>query len=186
MWRLRREAGVMGTVRKSRVVVGVDDSLAGLEALRFAVAEARRRGATLRAIRAWRAGPSWSGTDAGPTRAELADQAALTIVAAFLQAMGGKPRGVAVEAFAVEGSTVQVLVTQAEGDDDVLVVGRSRRRRFRPSGVDVQCVRTAPCPVIAVAAPALARTRGSSGLRRDVVSAAEAFVREAVTSPPER
>jgi nucleotide-binding universal stress UspA family protein len=169
----------------------VDDSLAGLEALRFAVAEARRRGVTLRAIRAWRPGPSWCGTDAGPSRAELADQAVLTTVSAFRLAMGGRPRGITVEAFAIEGPTVRVLVTQAEGEGDLLVVGRSRRRWLRPSGVDVQCVRTAQCPVVAVAAPALARTRGSgglrrsNGLRRDVVSAAEALIREAVMSPPE-
>jgi nucleotide-binding universal stress UspA family protein len=170
----------MDTTRTSRVVVGVDDSLAGLEALRFAVAEARRRGVTLRAIRAWRTGSSWYAMDAVPSRAELADEAALTIISAFRQALGGRPRGIAVEAFAVEGSTVPVLVAQADGDDDLLVVGRSRHRRIRPSGVDVQCVRTARCPVVAVAAPALARGRGSGDLRRDVVSAAEAIVREAV------
>ncbi len=39
--------------RVARVVVGVGDSLASLEALRYAVSEARRRGALLVAVRAW-------------------------------------------------------------------------------------------------------------------------------------
>ncbi|WP_369077114.1 universal stress protein [Paractinoplanes maris] len=38
---------------RGKVVVGISSSLAGLEALRFAIAEARRRQATLMAVRAW-------------------------------------------------------------------------------------------------------------------------------------
>jgi hypothetical protein len=41
------------TTPEGRVVVGVSRSLAGLQALRYAVAEARRRVAPLVAVRAW-------------------------------------------------------------------------------------------------------------------------------------
>ena len=47
----------------ARVVVGVGESLAALQALRYAVAEARRRGWALRAVRVWQAGTPWHGYD---------------------------------------------------------------------------------------------------------------------------
>lgn len=45
-----------GDDRPGRVVVGVDPTLSGLQALRVAVGEAHRRGAALHALRAWGAG----------------------------------------------------------------------------------------------------------------------------------
>jgi nucleotide-binding universal stress UspA family protein len=166
-----------------RVVVGVDDSLAGLQALRFAAAEARRRGVLLRAVRAWQYTTPWYGAD-GQCRADMIDAAAMTLIRAFQSAMGGLPGDIVVEAVAVEGPPAGVLVGQATEPDDLLVVGRSGRHLTGRPHVDVHCVRTATCPVVTVAAPLLVRDRGAGGLRRDVVSAAEAIVRDAAAAPP--
>jgi nucleotide-binding universal stress UspA family protein len=185
----------MATTRTPRVVVGVDDSLSGLEALRFAAAEAKRRGFVLRAVRAWQPVLTWSGHDAGPQRAAMVDGAAMVLHAAFQEAMGGLPQDIAVEAVAIEGPTAQVLVAQAGQEDDLLVVGRpgvgrrwwerldrACRRLIGVSRVDVHCVRTAVCPVVSIGAPVLACDRG--GQARDVVSAAEALLRDAAAGRP--
>jgi nucleotide-binding universal stress UspA family protein len=172
----------MSANRPPRVVVGVDDSLAGLQALRFAVAEARRRGVTVRAVRVWQLRAVWYGLDLGQYRTDLADAAAATIVTAFRLAMGGLPSDIVVEALALEGATPSVLVDQADGPDDLLVVGRSRHGIFHVAGVDVHCVRSARCPVVTVGGPALAPARGA----REVVSAAEVLLREAASNGPRR
>ena len=126
--------------RNPRVVVGVDHTLAGLQALRFAVAEARGRGSViLPAIRAWQFGPSWYGPDASPRQAELVDAAAMTIVTAFREALGGAPKDILVEALVIEGAPAVVLTDQAHSDRDLLVVGRSRRRRFGLAGGRALC-----------------------------------------------
>jgi nucleotide-binding universal stress UspA family protein len=169
----------MSATRKPRIVVGVDDTLAGMQALRFAVAEARRRGVVLRAIRAWQYGMPWYGPDLAPRHAELVDEAAMTIVNAFQDAMGGMPHDIVVEAQAIEGAPAVVLVDQANSDRDLLVVGRSRRRLFGRLRVDARCMRSATCPVVTVAAPVLAADGDATGLGRDVVSAADALLRNA-------
>jgi nucleotide-binding universal stress UspA family protein len=176
----------MATTRMPRVVVGVDDSLSGLEALRFAAAEARRRGVVLRAIRAWQFAIPWYDQDAGQLRAEMVDGAAMVLHNSFQQAMGGLPTDVVVEAVAVEGPPAAVLVRQAGEEGDLLVVGRPgrgwrqrlRRARRRLAGlqrVDLHCVLSATCPVVTVGAP----VDCTGGLGRDVVAAAEALLRDA-------
>jgi nucleotide-binding universal stress UspA family protein len=172
----------MAATRNPRVVVGVDLSLAGLQALRFAVAEARRRGTSLRAVRAWQFGPGWYGLDVGPHAAALADEAAMTILSAFQQAMGGLPGDVRVDAQAIEGPAAVVLVDQASSADDLLVVGRSGRHLPGSPRVDVRCLRSASCPVVAVPAPVPSEV---AALRRDLVSEAEALLRSSdrPTSP---
>jgi hypothetical protein len=64
-----------------RVIVGVDDSVPGLAALRFAVGEARRRGVPLHAVRA---------------RTDLVLGDFTEIDAAFAEAFGAYPDGVEV------------------------------------------------------------------------------------------
>jgi nucleotide-binding universal stress UspA family protein len=185
----------MNTTGEPRVVVGVDDSLSGLEALRFATAEARRRGVGLRAIRAWQFASPWHEQNAGQYRAAMVDAAAMVLHDAFQQAMGGLPKDVAVEALAIEGPTAQSLVDQAGAPGDLLVVGRSGcdrgwwrilgrmwNRLAGQSQVDVHCVRLAACPVVTVGAPVLA-VDGAGHLARDVISSAEALLRDAAGRP---
>src|SRR4030095_617270 len=92
--------------------------------------------------------------------AALADEAAMTILSAFQQAMGGLPRDITVDAEAVEGPAAAVLGGQASGGDDLLVVGRSGRHLPGTPRVDVRCLRTASCPVVAGPAPGPARGGG--------------------------
>jgi nucleotide-binding universal stress UspA family protein len=161
----------------ARVVVGVGESLAALQALRYAVVEARRRGSELRAVRVWQAGTPWHGYDLDLGRRQAGADADATIRRSFEQAMGGLPRDLDFELIAVEGSIARALAALASNDDDLLVVGAPNRRRLlRLSTVDRGCMRLASCPVVVVPAPALARTRGTGALTRAIRREAERLV----------
>jgi len=161
-----------------RVVVGVGESLAAMQALRYAVAEARRRGAALRAVRVWRAGTPWHGYDVDQGRIVAGAAAESTIRRSFDQAMGGLPRDLDFELIAVEGGVGSTLVAQAPNDDDLLVIGVPTRRRWRflLSTVDRDCARLASCPVVVVPAPALVRDHGTRALTRAIKREAERIV----------
>jgi len=162
----------MAATRRAAVVVGIDESLAGLAALRYAVGEARRRECGLRAVRVWQVG-AFRAYDAGLGEAAaaqaVAEDAAAMVRRAFESAMGGVPRDIEIQAGVVEGAVVPALIAQITSADDVLVVGTSRRRGLgRLSAVDRHCVRIAPCPVVVVPAPELARANGRRALAREV------------------
>ncbi len=143
-----------------RVIVGVDNCLAGLHALRRAVAEARDRGATLYAVRCWTTGAGAVSAGAALRKTELLDLAALEVNDALCAAMGGPPRDVPLCVVAPEGPIGLSLVQLADRDDDLLVVGDCQRRglRYPFSGtVAKYCIRHAICPVLVVPPPALAR-----------------------------
>ena len=161
-----------------RVVVGVGESLAALQALRYAVAEARRRGSALRAVRVWQAGTPWHGYDVYQGRIGAGAAAESTIRRSFEQAMGGLPRDLDFELIAVEGAVGSALVAQASNDGDLLVVGVPNRRRWRflQSTVDQDCARLASCPVVVVPAPALARNHGTRALTRAIKREADRIV----------
>jgi nucleotide-binding universal stress UspA family protein len=164
--------------RSARVVVGVGESLAALEALRYAVAEARRRGSVLCAVRVDQYGVSRRGHGQDLYPAWLAEHAPRVIRRAFDQAMGGPPHDLKVELTIVEGAVATMLVAQASNEADLLVVGASVRGRWAAafSTVDRHCVRLALCPVVVVPPPALARTHGTSALRRAIRREAERYV----------
>lgn len=130
---------------RARVIVGVDRSLHGLAALRAAVVEAARRGAPLYAVRVQ-----------NEMLVPLEDR---EIDAAFAEALGGPPRGVEVHRELAVPPVVTALVSLANSSGDLLVVGASRRRRWRrPWSVSVSqgCLRRAYCAVLAVPAPEMA------------------------------
>ena len=135
-----------------RIVVGVSRSLAGLAALRLAVAEARRRGIhQITAVRAW---PDASRGRSAPWAADLIGICLTTIDAAAAAAFGGVPRGVAIDARAPRGRPGPELVRYVTDDRDMIIVGT--RRRYRPgTGVGGYCARHAPCPVVIVPPPAM-------------------------------
>jgi nucleotide-binding universal stress UspA family protein len=150
----------MSNQASGRVVVGVHDCLAGLQALRCAVAEARRREVPLCAVRAWTIPYAGQGAGLRTWRQELVDDAALTTYGAFATALGGLPTDVEVRVLAPEGVPARALVELADRDDDLLVVGDCQRRglrRLRSRSVARYCVVHALCPVLVVPPPALAR-----------------------------
>jgi excisionase family DNA binding protein len=146
------------------VVVGIDGSAGSQRALRFAVREARLRGAILRAVMALdptRArGGVWSPTT-DKTALEQSTRAALDTV---IDSMGRETDGVKIDRVLIFGEPAQILMEEAQRAD-LLVVGVPRHRdRVRPllDSVTYQCAQHAPCPVAVVPAvvPARARTRG--------------------------
>lgn len=149
----------MGGERQRRVIVGVQDSVAGLQALRRGVEEARRRGATLYAIRTVNGAagryPGSAMWQAEPT-VWVAEFARETLV----KAMGGIPADVEVRSVALEAAAGPGLVGFADRDDDLLVVGDAQRsgiRRLWSGRVAHYCISRATCPVLVVPPPALAR-----------------------------
>jgi nucleotide-binding universal stress UspA family protein len=153
------------------VVVGVGRSFAGLQALRFAVAEARRRACPMLAVRAWLMAQAWRTMCAQSWRQEMAEDARDYIFGAFDAAMGGLPEDVDIRIVAREGVVGPTLIASAAADD-ILIVGGGRNFLGHPFSPQVTryCVRHAHCPVIAVPAPALARVAGrvSRSIARDV------------------
>jgi nucleotide-binding universal stress UspA family protein len=143
------------------VVVGVDGSPGSLEALRFALGQARLLGATLVPVLAWippggeiasRRTPSPAYTDL------LREQAQRRLLQAFEEGLGGLPYDVAVESWVIRGATGPALVETANRANDLLVVGAGRRGALRHAlraATARYCLAHAGCPVIAVPPPRL-------------------------------
>jgi nucleotide-binding universal stress UspA family protein len=176
----------MDVANAGRIVVGVDHSLAALEALRHAVTEARRRRCPLRAVRVWQVGVPWRGYDVDLCRDEAGTEAEATIRRCFEWAMGGLPRDLEFELTAVEGSVGSALVAQATNENDLLILGAPTRRRWGPSAFRVHryCVRRASCPVVVVPAPAIARQRGTRALVRAIRRDASRFASPGHSTAP--
>lgn len=152
------------------MIVGVDGSLAGLRALRVAVAEARTRAAVLHAVRAWQYEPV-AGPATGLCAREAQRAAGEAIVSAFAEAMGGVPDDVAVRGVVVNGTPGDALTRYADRDDDLLVIGRGQHGRLarllRPR-VGRYCATHASCPVLVVPPDAFAREASRRRLSRDL------------------
>ncbi|MEU8326880.1 universal stress protein [Micromonospora sp. NPDC048839] len=143
-----------------RIVVGVDRSFAGMQALRRAMQLARRDGAQLDAVRAWVFAPTWRpGTLTWRWQDECDRAAVVYLRGVFDAALGGMPRDVTVRLVATQGYAGQVLVDHAHRESDLLVVGSPERGRFGRSRGHVTryCVTRAAVPVVAVPAPSWAR-----------------------------
>jgi nucleotide-binding universal stress UspA family protein len=157
----------MDTPHAGRVVVGVDNTLSGLHALRRAVAEARIRGIPLHAVRAWDPGPaSIYPMLLNPHEHQIAAASQL-VARAFADTMGGLPLDVDVETVLVPDKAGPVLVRHAGQDDDLLVIGTGRRRFWRRSSRTTRyCLARAGCPVLVVPPPPLAGAGSTRALMR--------------------
>lgn len=147
----------------SKVIVGISPSLAGLEALRFAVAEARRREVPLWAVRAWM-------LDAGPRarnvwqwEATLSAEGRVLVEETFRLAVGHRPDDLDIAVRSPGGNAAAVLKSCA-CPSDLLVVGSSRYK-WLPGGVARGVVKGAVCPVVVVPRPEMASLAGTSGTR---------------------
>jgi nucleotide-binding universal stress UspA family protein len=167
------------TDNTTRVIVGVSDSLAGLAALRAAVAEARLHAAELIAVRAWAFKASWRESGTRIWRQEIANQAAHTLADAFDAAMGGPPRDLAIQMIVAEGLPERVLVEHANRADDLLVVGAPANGFWYPTRTLVvrYCARHARCRLLVVPPPELARLGKTAAMARHLRREADGITR---------
>ncbi len=156
-------AGQQSRAAGGRVVVGIDDSPAGLAALRWAIGFARSRGARLVAVRAWALGlPRHGGLRRHRSRtpvviafhgAEPGHAAMRLTKRALREAVPDALDDVDVTIETPEGNPGPVLTQIAAGDDDVLVVGTTQGpslKRAVHGSVSAYCTAHAHCPVTVV------------------------------------
>jgi nucleotide-binding universal stress UspA family protein len=147
-----------------RVVVGVDDSPGALHALRWALEEAARRGATLEVVHAWEPPLAFGPVDLGPIpvpddgERQAAARAVLEgVVARALEVPGPRPPELD-RVLVADGPASAVL--DRSRDADLLVLGRRGRGGFAGlllGSVSHQCITHARCPVVVVPPPGRAR-----------------------------
>ena len=139
----------------STIVVGVDGSDRARDALRFALEEARLRGAVVRVVAAWHVPVAAYGGTFVPPDPALVDQLgpdALRAVERALEDAGDLAADVSVETVVREGAPARVLLEEAD-EADLLVLGSRGLGGFRGlllGSVSQQCAHHAPCPVVIV------------------------------------
>jgi nucleotide-binding universal stress UspA family protein len=158
-----------------RVIVGVDGSPGSLEALRFALGQARLLGATLMPVLAWRI----PGGELAARRAPSASYAQLVremaesqLLQAFDEGLGGMPEDVPTEALLIRGEAGPALVQAADRRSDQLVIGAGRRGTLRHAihgSTARYCLAHAVCPVIAVPPPQLQAEIPAQWRRRQTI-----------------
>jgi nucleotide-binding universal stress UspA family protein len=141
------------------IIVGVDGSAESIEALRWAIEEARLRKTAVRAVRVWHHPTTLGGYDSFLLGAdvdpllvepgELRKLAKVRLAEAVAQATGDPD---SVEQHVVEGHPVESLV-QLATEDDLLVVGSRGRGGFSGlllGSVSQECAHHARCPTVIV------------------------------------
>lgn len=162
--------------KPGRIVVGIARSLGGYQAIRYGVAEARRRGATLLAVRTY-----WSATNGqGLLQTDVLTRVAIAQVnIAFMEALGGMPTDLRVEVVVREGAAARTLVSTADRESDLLIIGGYGIHRLAPwrtAAVARFCARRATCPVVIVPPTALARSAHADRLARDTARDVEDYL----------
>lgn len=148
------------------IVVGIDGSDASRAALRFALEEARLRGASVRAVCAWEVpldqampGPVLGGLplEYGIPIEELRDLArreAGIVLDQAVAATSEEAAGIDVRAEPVEGAAARVLIEAAAAEDvELLVVGSRGHGGFAGlllGSVGQACAHHARCPVAVI------------------------------------
>ncbi len=139
------------------VVVGVDGSPESRMALRFALEDAHRRGARVKAVTAYLSPEYWAasyGVSVLPTIEEVVEDN-LTVARDLLKTAVDDVPGlsdVPVDVLALPGAPARVLIEQSQGAA-LLVVGHRGRGGFKSAvlgSVGMQCVLHATCPVTVV------------------------------------
>jgi len=138
----------------SRIVVGVDGSEGAVQALRFAIEEARIRGAELRAVSAWHVPPAVYGAGWAPASTDLDEfrKLAEASLRESVEEAGAIEAGIDVTPVVREGHPVDLLLEESEGAA-LLVLGTRGLGGFKGlllGSVSQQCVHHASCPVVIV------------------------------------
>jgi nucleotide-binding universal stress UspA family protein len=132
------------------VVVGVDGSSCSLEALKYAVDEAKRRGAHLRIVSAWSLPPmTYAGGLAAGVDSTVFREAAEAASADAVTQARQTDAGLVIDAVVPEQSPTAALLEAAEGAD-LLVVGSRGHGGFASlllGSVSTQLAQHAPCPI---------------------------------------
>jgi nucleotide-binding universal stress UspA family protein len=135
------------------IVVGVDGSEESKAALRWAVEEARLRGAAVRVVHVWMARPVLlPGSPILAADWELVRKGAEEFVQGCVADAIGRPSDLKVTVDAVHGIPAAALVQAAKGAE-LLVMGSRGHGGFAGlllGSVSQQCVQHAPCPVVIV------------------------------------
>jgi nucleotide-binding universal stress UspA family protein len=135
------------------IVVGVDGSEEAKAALRWALEEARLRGAALRVVHGWWAYPAL--VPGSPITSDDWDglrREAQGFVKRFVAETIGEPEDVEISAVAPHGTAAPVLV-EAAREAELLVVGSRGHGGFAGlllGSVSQQCAHHAPCPLVIV------------------------------------
>jgi len=139
------------------IVVGVDGSEESKQALRWALGEARLRGARVVALRAW-IYPALAGGGLIPVTTDLLEQLTQNEtkeLAATVEEVAAGETDVQVDQVVVEDAPARALVAASQ-DADLLVVGTRGHGGFTGlvlGSVSQQCAHHAPCPVVIVPPP---------------------------------
>jgi nucleotide-binding universal stress UspA family protein len=135
------------------IVVGIDSSEASVEALRFAIEEARRRGAEVKAVKAWSVPPlAYGAVWSVPVNVGDYAKIAQTEFDKSLAEAGVADSGVTVTPVLREGQPAEILCLEAI-NADLLVVGSRGLGGFRGlllGSVSQQCANHATCPVVII------------------------------------
>ena len=144
-----------GTV--PRIVAGVDGSPSSINALRWAVRQAKLAGGTVDAVISWEFPYSGSGLGWAPVSpiddTDYSELAAKSLAEAVGEV--NPPPDVTVHQVVVAGNPAQVLLDAAKGAD-LLVVGNRGHGGFADAligSVSVRCLHHATCPVVVVRSP---------------------------------
>jgi nucleotide-binding universal stress UspA family protein len=144
-----------------RIVVGIDGSEHSAEALRWAVEEARLRGATVEAVHAWSYVPVATPADGGLVPMAWTDstevfdatrRAAEQLAAEQVRRVVGEDHDVVV--IVSQGDATDALLDACDGAD-LLVVGNRGRGSFTQAllgSTSGKVSDRAPCPVVVVRA----------------------------------
>jgi nucleotide-binding universal stress UspA family protein len=136
------------------IVVGVDGSEGSEHALEFALAEARMRGGSVKAVSAWHVPVSAYNSGFVPVGVDPREfeRIARSALDKTIEEAGAAEPGVSVMPILREGQPADVLVAEAR-EADLLVVGSRGRGGFKGlllGSVSQQCAHHASCPVTIV------------------------------------
>ena len=134
------------------IVVGVDGSEGSIAALRFAIDEAKTRGAEIKAVNVWHVPVAAYGSGLAPIPVDESDYEQLGKSALDSALAKVDANGVTITPILREGQATEVLVAEAK-NADLLVVGSRGLGGFRGlllGSVSQQCAHYASCPLVVI------------------------------------